>query len=64
MKGSFKNMKDRIRKSNRNLIGVQEKETKREEAIFKKTKAENFPELTYRHKATNSRNTTSSKQDK
>lgn len=48
---------------NRNFTGVPEKETKREKAIFKKTKAKNFPELIYRCEATNSRNTTYSKQD-
>ena len=49
MKGSFKTMEARIRKINRNFIGVLEKDTRREKAIFKKTKAENFQELIYRH---------------
>lgn len=49
MKGSFKTMEVRIRKINRNFIGVLEKETRREKTIFKKTKEENFQELIYRH---------------
>lgn len=42
---------------------VPEKEIKREKAIFKRMEAKNFPELVYRHEATNSRNITYSKQD-
>lgn len=56
-------MEDRIRKISRNLIGVPQKNTKREKAIFRRTKAKNFPELIYKHEATKSRKTTHSKQD-
>lgn len=63
IKGNFKTMEDRIRKIIRNLIGVPQKDTKREKAIFKRTKAKNFPGLIHKHEATKSRNTTYSKQD-
>lgn len=42
MKGSFKTMGDKSRKINRDLIGVPEKQPRREKAILKKTKAKNF----------------------
>lgn len=64
MKGSFKTMDAKSRMINRNLIGVPEKQPRREKAILKKTKAKNFQELIYRHEGTNSRNTTYFKQDK
>lgn len=61
MKGSFKNMEDRIIKINIYLIGVPEKETKTENAIFKmqySKMVENFPELIHRYDVINLRNTT------
>lgn len=64
MKGSFKTMGDKSRKVNRDLIGVPEKQPRREKAILKKTKAKNFQELIYRHEGTNSRNTTCFKKGK
>ena len=42
VKRSFKHMGDKIRKINIHLIGVPEKETKREETIFKKTMPDAF----------------------
>lgn len=58
MQGSLKSMEDRIIKINICLIGVPEKETKTENAIFKKTMVANFLELIHRHDVINLRNTT------